>query len=160
MSDVHIVDEISFENYAVFAAELKVAARVSGGVTIHLSSEGGSALASLAYAAAIRLCPRDITIVANGTVQSAAVLILAAGDRRVMTAESWAYVHEENGEITGSVSQLEVEVQQMRALEEQCYALLEKYTRTPAERWRDWHKKTAYFSAEEAKNIGLVDEVI
>lgn len=159
MRDIYIVGDISYENYEIFAKEMAVLEKTSKPITIHLTSEGGDAYASLAYARRIQKSPCHVIIKANGYVASAAVLILAVGGARTLSSESWVMVHEEQGELSGSVSSMEVELKQLRRLETQCYEILASYTSTSASTWKALHKNTTYLSAYQAFQLGLVDSV-
>src|ERR1035438_446921 len=99
MRKLDIIGDIDFENFKEFSELLDALESKNSGqpISIHLASHGGDAHAALAYAARIRLSKCEIIITALGNVASAAIMILAAGDRRIMTSESWAMVHEEQG---------------------------------------------------------------
>lgn len=158
---LYIVDDISMESYAIFSRELAELQSISNEtIDIELASHGGDAYAALAYAARIRLSTCDIRITAVGFVASAAVLILAAGDKRFMTEESWVMVHEDAGELEGDVTSLEREAAQMRKLENQWNSLLEKYTKVSAADWATFHKQTTYLTPISCRNLGLIDEIL
>lgn len=157
-----IVGEISFESYKEFAAELGEAeSERCTQVDVELFSDGGDAHAALAFFSRIKGSSCEVRIIALGNVASAAVLILASGDYRVMTKEAWVMVHEEQCELPGSVSDLERETKQLRRLEDQWSDLLHKYTKTTHPGvWSEMHKQTTYLDADECLELGLVDEVI
>ena len=159
--ELYIVGDISYENYATFAEELSLLEQDNKKpIVVHLTSEGGDPYASLAYAERIRLSPCDIRVVGLGYVASAAVLILASGDWRVLSRESWVMLHEEFSKLSGSVSAKEVEIQQERALEGQCYRLLGEKTMEVAAHWQSLHKQTTYIGSNRALLLGLIDEII
>ncbi len=129
-------------------------------ISLYLSSGGGSVYDALAIAGRIRISPCLITITAYGLVASAAVLILAAGDDRRMTRESWVMVHEESGKIKGSVTEMEKETAQLRRMEFQWSDLLHGFTSTPADKWGELHRVTTYLSAQECLDLNLIDRII
>lgn len=158
---LYITGEINFESYKEFSeALLEAETDKCTHIRIELASDGGDAHAALAFSARMKHSQAEITIIAMGNVASAAVLILASGDHRVMTSEAWVMVHEEQCELTGNVSDLERETRQLRILEDQWAALLEKYTDRNSMFWAAAHKKTTYLGAADCKHFGLVDEVI
>lgn len=161
---IYIVGEINEESYQKFSerlAELEAEDPIDD-VEIELASEGGFAYAALAFYARMRLCPCDIIVRAYGFVASAATLILAAGDNRIIARESWVMVHEDQGEHEGSVSDIEKKIAHDRRMEEQWLDLMVELTKGKVSRsyLQSIHEETTYLSAEEALEIGLVDEVV
>jgi ATP-dependent Clp protease protease subunit len=158
---IQIVGDITEEAYALFSKEL---AELESGktkkVTVELFSHGGDAHAALAFYSRIINSPCTITIRAMGYVASAAVLILAAGDHRIMAKEAWVMVHEDSGELSGDVVSLEREARQMRQLETQWARLLAERTDISAGEWTEMHKETTFLTAGDAWDMGLVDEVL
>lgn len=158
---IHLIGEVNYELYERFSSQLALFEQDGNKeVMVELCSEGGDAEVALAFRSRIKTSRLDIVITGVGTVASAAVLILAAGDKRYMSDESWVMVHEEEGELSGSVSQLEAQVKQMRVMENQWCLLLEKDTGTLRDFWANLHKKTTYLDAKQCIDLGLIDEII
>ncbi len=158
---IHLNGEISSESYDAFAKRLSRLEREGGGpVTFHLFSEGGSAHAALAYAGRMRSSPCQIRVHAYGLVASAAVLLLAAGDSRVMASEAWVMVHEDSGEISGSVKDLEKASKHMRRLEVQWAQLLAGLTTASYDTWVKLHADETFLTAKECLALGLIDKVV
>jgi ATP-dependent Clp protease protease subunit len=161
MKTIQIIDSITDEKYKEFSLELREFEKTpKTPVYVELCSPGGDAYAALAYASRIRLSPCDIIITGYGLIASAATIILAYGDKRRMTKESWVMVHEDSGRVKGGTTLLEVEVAHMRRLEYQWIDLFEHVTKTRSDEWEKLHKKTTYLSAKECLTLGLIDEVI
>lgn len=161
MRKIYLVGDISYKNYAKFTEEMaNLEVESSEDITIELTSEGGDAYASLAFVSRIRLSPCRIRILGVGYVASAAVLILACGDKKAMTEESWLMVHEEFGAVDGNVALKEIEIRQCRRMEEQADKALSHYSKTEASVWKRMHKETTYLTANECLGMGLIDEVI
>lgn len=134
---------------------------------IILSSDGGDNEASLAFYDVIKNYNSHnipIEVFGIGLVASAAVLILAAGSKRVLGPNSWVMIHEETpggGYFKGAnVSTIERSAKHLRRLEDQAYQILESVTRTPAEEWQELHEKETFLSAKECVKLGLVDEIL
>ena len=159
---INIIGDIDSDSYSAFVVELDaLEADSHKDITIELSSEGGVALDALAFSSRMRVSPCKFIIRAYGLVGSAAVLVLASGDKRIMTRESWLYVHEDqNPKERESTSQKEKSAKQMRTFENQWNQLLEFYTKTSAELWADLHRKDIFIPAEECVKLGIIDEVI
>lgn len=129
-------------------------------VIVELSSAGGEDYTSLAFYSRIKQSPCFIHIHAIGLVASAAVLILAAGDKKTMAREGWAMVHESSEDLSGEVHEIERAAAQLRRMEDQAVRLLELNTHTSAADWMKYHKETTFFNADQCLKLGLVDEVI
>jgi len=130
-------------------------------VFVELSSGGGTAYDALSFYSRIRLSPCHITIFVTGLVASAAVLVLAAGDRRIMTKESWVMVHEDQAhKLTARVSELEKTGRHLRRLETQWNNLLAAKTTLSAAGWGRLHKTETYLSPEDCLRHGLIEEIV
>lgn len=156
---VGAIDEASYRQFSEDMRALEDD-NPDGTISIDLSSTGGSAYDALAYCGRMRTSDCHIIVRAYGFVASAAVLVLAAGDKRVMTTEAWVMVHEDSDELSGEVRELERETKHMRRLEEQWASLLADRTRITADEWARMHKETTYLSATECFRLGLVDELV
>jgi ATP-dependent protease ClpP protease subunit len=159
MKKLYIIGDISWDAYKSFSQEIDAIKRTDK-VTIELASDGGDAHAALAFYSKIRRHKGEVTIIGTGNIASAAVLVLAAGDRRYMTSEAWVMVHEDQAELTGSVSELERETFQARRLENQWNSLIAKSSAVSADEWERMHKATTYLSATQCKDLDLVHGII
>lgn len=158
---IRVIGTIDEEAYKIFSEQLsEFEDKPTLAVRMELSSAGGSAYDAIAFYERIRLSPCDVHITAIGYVASAAVLVLAAGDVRQMTENSWVMVHEDSGKLTGNTVELEREAKHMRRLETQWTNLLQSRTKKSSSSWGAMHKNTTYLNAHECKALGLVDEVI
>ena len=156
-----LIGEISSATYEEFSKELRQHELAKKDkVYLELTSEGGDAYVSLAFADRIRRSSVPIHIIGSGLVASAAVVILASGHHRSMTKESWLMVHEETESIEKEVHDAEVSIKQLRRMEDQADRLLAEKSNLTAKEWKEYHKNTTYFSAAECKKIGLIEEVI
>jgi ATP-dependent Clp protease protease subunit len=163
MSRIIRVTDITMDAYSLFSQEMDEYEHDEDSdenIIVELSSHGGDAYAALAFASRIRLSGCEVRVVGMGLVASAAVLVLASGHVRVITAEAWVMVHEDSDKLKGSVTDVEREATHMRALEVQWDQLLEKYTKTPAAEWDKLHRQTTYLTAQQCLKLGLVDEVL
>jgi len=155
---INLIGDIDEDMLTSFSEALR--STDSKKIQIQLHSAGGDAHAALAIVSLMRLSKRYITVIGMGYVASAATLILAAGNKRLLTQESWVMVHEDSGEVSGSVSNLEAEVRQLRRMENQWNNLLEHYTGTKATEWDHIHLNDTYLTPQECLDLGLIDEIV
>ena len=159
-----IAGGIDWETYEKFSSELEAFESENDSptldVVVEVASGGGDAIVALAISARMRNSPCLIRTVCYGQASSAASLILASGDYRVITKEAWVMVHEDSGEVTGDVVGMEVEIKQKRRLEKQWCKLMAANSDLSAEVWEKLNKRTTYLSADQCMQAGIVDEVI
>lgn len=161
--NLHIIGAVDSESYAKFSEELtQLEYSQEEEITVELMSEGGDAYTAFAFYERIKNSPIHINIRATGFVASAAVLVLAAGDKREMTKLAWAMVHEDGGvETEGlAVFEMEREVKHMRTLELQWNEVLSSVTKISAAEWEVLNKKTTYLTPEACLNLGLIEEIV
>ena len=158
---IYITGTIDEAAYLKFSKRLTVLEEQDGSpIEIELYSFGGEAYSALAFASRMRNCCCALHVRAHGLVASAAVLILAAGDDRRMAKEAWIMVHEDSGELEGSVTMLENAAVHARKLELQWNSLLANLTGTPASKWQALHEATTYLNAKECLALGLIDRIL
>jgi len=158
---IKIVGEITDEGYLAFTRRLTQLEREGNKpVELEIISEGGDAYTALAYCDRMRNSPLEIHVKAFGLVASAAVLILAAGDKRSMGPHAWVMVHEDSGELVGNVTALEKAAKHMRRLETQWSCILGSLTKTSAAQWMHLHSDEQFLSAQQCLELGLVDEIL
>lgn len=158
---IGMIDTEGYKEFSMALAELEKKPRQP--VKVELNSEGGDVYDALAYYDRIRLSACEIHILVIGQASSAAVLVLAAGDERAMTANSWVMVHEDSTEGTlqdKRVGQAEKDLKHLRRLEDQWNKLLEDKTDTKAEIWGNLHAAETFLTADECLGLGLIHEII
>ncbi len=159
---IQIIGSIDEEAFKSFSEELTAYEKAGAKeVTIELSSAGGHAYDALAFYSRIRLSSCDVQIIVYGLVASAAVLVLAAGDRRYMTSEAWVMVHEDSvHKMSAKVTEIEKFGRHMRVQEDQWNKLLEFSTKLSASGWSQLHKAETYMTAKDCLKHGLIEEII
>lgn len=161
---INIIGEIDDNAYKEFVEALDNLDEMLEGddITIELSSFGGDALTALAFYDRIRSCKSDVTIIATGLVASAAVIILAAGDKRCMTKNAWVLVHEDMpaADEGARVTSFERAAKIARQLEVQWNKILEERTGVSEEIWEDLHKQERYLTSIDCKKLKLIEKII
>ena len=165
-SKIYLHGDVDTDMYTVLSqgldeAEANAPKDFKGYIDIELVSDGGSAYDAIAMHDRIINCPFNIRITGSGLVASAAVLILAAGDHRVLTKNSWVMVHEDSvvGVEDKQVHEVEKEVKHYRRLEDQWCQLLHNSTYTDLDMWAKLHKDETYLTPKECLALGLIEEI-
>lgn len=168
LADIRIIGAIDEDAYEAFCTKLDAlenleTKRKPKSVCVEITSDGGSAYLALAFVDRMRLSPLKFVTVGTGRVASAATLILAAGNLRRLTQEAWVMVHEDSGEVEGSVSEMEAQIKHLRAMENQWNSLLAQYStgKSTPQVFAELHKRgDVNLTPDECVKLGLVDEVI
>lgn len=164
MRKLNIIGDIDETSYKEFVEELDGLETILEGDEIHieLMSHGGDAMVALAFYDRIRSLRGKVTIYATGMVASAAVIILAAGDKRLMSKSAWVMVHDDTTLVTTDdrVSQAEVKLKTSRRLENQWCKILADRTKTSSVTWQYMHENETHLDATECLKLGLIDRII
>ena len=133
-------------------------------IQIYINSPGGSFTALTAIYDTMVYVRPEIQTICMGQAASAAAVILAAGTKgkRFALTNSRVLIHQPSGGTEGAmqISDLEIqanEIQRMRLLEEE---ILARHTGQPIEKVRADIERDTILTAEQAKQYGMVDEVI
>jgi ATP-dependent Clp protease protease subunit len=134
-------------------------------IYLYINSPGGMVTAGLAVYDTMQYISCPITTVCVGMAMSFGALLLAAGTKgkrfalphaRIMIHQPAVY-----GEgLSGSVTDIDIETKELLYTKEKLIEILAKHTGQPIERIRRDTERNFYMSAEEAKEYGIIDEVI
>ncbi|MFF7129992.1 head maturation protease, ClpP-related [Streptomyces sp. NPDC008240] len=159
-AELLLYDEIGgFGTYAEdFLTELK--AVTAPKLRVKVNSPGGSVFEGVALANALRSHPAEVTVQVDGIAASIASVIAMAADRVVMQPQAMLMVHDASGVCLGNAQ----DMQDMAALLDKISdniadAYVAKAGGTRDE-WRQVMKGERWFTAEEAVEAGLADEVV
>ena len=131
-------------------------------IQIYINSPGGSFTALTAIYDTLQYVRPEIQTICMGQAASAAAVLLAAGTKgkRFALQNARILIHQPSGEGQGQVSDLEIqanEIQRMRVLLEEILAL---HTGQTVEKVRKDIDRDTILTAHQAKDYGIVDEVI
>jgi len=167
MRKIILSGDINEESFAEFCEQMDELENVPSGaktddIELVLNSTGGNALDAVAFMSRMRLSPCDVNVTVFGLAGSAAVLILASGDYRRMTQESWVMVHEDSASYRAvTTSQLEKEAIMARKFEDQWDEIMERVSGTKKDVWKELHRNgDLYLTPKECVSLGICDEVV
>jgi len=132
-------------------------------ITLYIDTYGGSIDSALLIYDAIKACCCPILTVGIGKVMSAGVLLLAAGDpgNRFITQNTRVMMHEVAGGAIGSISDMEVNVVEMRRMQNLYVDLLSRDCEVPKSKIiKDMEQGDYYMSAEQAVKYGIADKMV
>lgn len=143
---------------------------VKSPIEIVFFSPGGSVWDGMAlfdFVQAVRGSGHQVTTSAIGMAASMAGILLQAGDKRVMTRESWLMIHEASFQSGGKTTDVEDRVKLIQRVQARILDIFhDRATNCGAEKpitkaqiKRNWSRKDFWISSSEALKFGLIDEV-
>lgn len=131
-------------------------------IQLYINSPGGSVTAGLAIYDTMQYVKPDISTVCIGLAGSMGATLLAAGTKgkRFALPNAEILLHQVMGGVTGEAVEIEITARQIIKIKEKLNKILAHHTGQPLERIEKDTDRDFYLSAEEAKNYGIIDEVI
>jgi ATP-dependent Clp protease protease subunit len=131
-------------------------------ISIYINSPGGSFTALTAIYDTMQFVRPDIATYCMGQAASAAAVLLAAGTpgKRFALENSRMLIHQPSGEGQGQVTDLEIQANEIVRMRHLLESILSRHTNQTVEKVRADIERDTILTAVEAKEYGLVDEVI
>ncbi len=132
-------------------------------INLYINSPGGMVTAGLAVYDTMQYIKAPITTICMGMAMSFGAVILAAGSKgkRFALPQSRIMIHQPLvGGISGQATDIIVEAKEMAYIRKNLEQILSKHTGQPAEKMARDMERNYYMSAEEAKEYGIIDEVL
>jgi ATP-dependent Clp protease protease subunit len=131
-------------------------------IFIYVNSPGGSVSAGLAIYDTIQYVKPDVATICMGMAASMGALLLAAGaaGKRSALPNSRIMIHQPMGGSQGQASDIEIYAKEILALRGRLNEILARHTSKPLETIEKDTDRNFFMSANEAKEYGIVDEVI
>ncbi len=131
-------------------------------VSIYINSPGGSVKAGVAIYDTRQYIRCPVTTLCVGQASSMAALLLAAGDKgkRYALPHSRILIHQPLGGFSGQATDIDIQAKEILYVKGKMSELMAKHTDQPVDQIRKDTDRDYYMSANEAKDYGLLDEVI
>ncbi len=131
-------------------------------IHIYINSPGGMVSSTIAIYDTIQYLKSDVTTTCLGMAASGAALILASGTagKRFSLPNSRIMLHQPLGGAQGQVSDIEIQTKELLRIKKKINEILAHHTNQPLERIEKDTDRDFYMTGEEAKEYGVVDEVI
>ncbi len=131
-------------------------------IMIYINSPGGTVTGTMAMYDAMQYVGCDITTVCVGMAGSGAAVILAGGakGKRLTLPNSEVLIHQVAGEAGGQAADIEISAKHILKIKEKLNKILAKHTGQPIAKIERDSDRDYYMSAQEAKDYGIVDEII
>jgi ATP-dependent Clp endopeptidase proteolytic subunit ClpP len=102
---------------------------------------------------------KTVNTIGRGIIASAATLILLSSEEPEMSENSWFMMHDVSGGAWGSVTEVENQATTMRKFNDKVRDVYAKKSGSRKEDVAKWMKAETWFTAEEAKEKGLVSKI-
>ena len=131
-------------------------------VHFYINSPGGSVTAGLAIYDTMQFMTCDVNTYCIGQAASMGAVLLCAGakGKRYALPNSNIMIHQVLGGAEGQASDVEIRVKYMLKLKQRLNSIISHHTGQPVEKVERDCDRDNFMSAEEAKNYGLVDQVV
>ena len=131
-------------------------------IHFYINSPGGSVTAGLAIYDTMQWLTCDVNTYCVGQAASMGAVLLAGGTKgkRFALPDANIMIHQVLGGAEGQASDVEIRVKYMLKLKERLNTILSKHTGQPHEVVEKACDRDNFMSAEEARQFGLVDEVV
>jgi ATP-dependent Clp protease, protease subunit len=131
-------------------------------IHFYINSPGGIVTAGLAIYDTMQYIRSPVATYCMGQAASMGALLLAAGDKgkRFALPHSRILIHQVSGGFTGQASDVDIQAREILRLREELNEILAKHTGQPMERISQDTDRDYFMSGDEAKEYGLVDQVI
>ncbi len=131
-------------------------------ISLYVNSPGGSVTAGLAIYDTMQFVPCDVSTVCMGLAASMGQFLLCAGERgkRYALPHSRILMHQPSGQAQGQAADIAIQAEQIIYLKRMMAERIAFHTGQPVERIEVDSDRDRWFTADEAKDYGFIDEVI
>lgn len=131
-------------------------------IQIYINSPGGSVYAGLGIYDTMQYISSDVATICTGIAASMAAVLLCAGQKGKRTAlrHSRVMIHQPMGGAEGQASDIEITAREIAKLKKELYEIIAHHSGQDYEKvWKDGDRDH-WMIAEEAKEYGMLDEVL
>jgi ATP-dependent Clp protease protease subunit len=131
-------------------------------ISIYVNSPGGVVTSGLAIYDTMQYISPDISTVCIGQAASMGSLLLAAGakGKRYCLPNSRVMLHQPSGGVQGQATDIEIQAREILLLRSRLNEIYAKHTGQKVETIADAVERDYFMSPEEAKEFGVIDEVV
>jgi len=131
-------------------------------IQLYINSPGGQVYAGMAIYDTMQLIRAPISTIAVGVTASFGTVLLTAGakDKRYALPHATIHMHQPLGGVQGQATEIEIQAKEILRLREELNVILSHHTGQPVEQIAEDTERDRYMTPEQAKEYGLIDEVL
>jgi len=155
-----ITDEVS--NLIIAQLLFLQAEDAAKDISMYINSPGGSVTAGLAIYDTMQFIKCDVATYCVGQASSMGAVLLAAGTKgkRYALANARIMIHQPWGGVQGQAADISIQAKEILRLRDRVNEILAEHTGKPLETIQADTDRDFYMSAQEAREYGIVDEVV
>ncbi len=131
-------------------------------ISLYINSPGGSVSAGLSIYDTMQFIKPDVSTLCMGLAASMGAFLLAAGakGKRFALPNSRIMIHQPSGGAQGQATDIEIQAREILKLRESLNRILAERTGQPLEKIRNDSERDFFMSGSEARDYGLIDQVL
>jgi ATP-dependent Clp protease protease subunit len=131
-------------------------------INLYVNSPGGSVTAGLAIYDAIQHIKSDVSTICVGQAASMGALLLAAGTngKRFALPHARILIHQPMGGFQGQATDIDIQAREILRMKEELNRILQYHTGQEMERIQQDTDRDFFMTPEQAKEYGIIDEII
>jgi ATP-dependent Clp protease, protease subunit len=131
-------------------------------IQLYINSPGGGVYAGLGLYDTMQFVTPDIATICTGMAASMSAVLMCAGapGKRSALKHSRIMMHQPSAGAAGQASDVEITVNEVRKIKQELYEILSNHTGQTIEKIAKDSNRDYWMTADEAKEYGLVDEVL
>jgi ATP-dependent Clp protease protease subunit len=131
-------------------------------IHLYINSPGGIVTSGLAIYDTLQYIRPRVSTLCMGQAASIAALLLAAGEKgkRFALPHSRILIHQPMGGFQGQASDVDIQAREILRLREELNKIMMRHTHQSLERIQADTDRDFYMSGEQAKEYGIIDEVV
>lgn len=131
-------------------------------ISLYINSPGGSVTAGMAIYDTMQFIKPDVSTVCIGQAASMGALLLAAGaaEKRFALPHARIMIHQPLGGFQGQASDIDIHAREILRIREEMNQILVRHTGQDIDRIAQDTERDNFMSGEEAKDYGIIDDVI
>ena len=161
---IFLVGAVSYERSTEVIMKLLYLDNLKRGndISLYINSPGGSVDDTMAIYDTIRFVSSPVATYCIGRAQSGAAVILAAGTKgkRYALAHAKIMLHQPWGGVTGQAADIKIQAEEIIKAKKMINEILSTHTGQSIEKITEETERDRYMTAEEAREYGLIDEVL
>ncbi|MGP4111652.1 ATP-dependent Clp protease proteolytic subunit [Streptomyces sp. 4N509B] len=146
----------------ITAQLLLLAAEPDRDIYLYINSPGGSISAGMAIYDTMQYIKNDVVTIAMGLAASMGQFLLTAGapGKRYALPNADILIHQPSAGLAGSATDIKIHAEQLLRTKRRMTKLSAQHSGVSEEQWERDADRDRWFTAEEARDYGLLDEVI
>jgi len=131
-------------------------------ISIYINSPGGSVYAGYGIYDTMQIIGSKVHTICTGIAASFAAVLLVAGEKghRSALKHSRVMIHQPLGGAQGQASDIEITAREIIKIKKEIYTIISEHSGQPYEKVLQDGDRDFWMNAEEAKEYGMIDEVL